>query len=1017
MFCLVFTALGLKAQLKIDTSDYHDFDDLNINHYTTKNGLNQNTVRDLNLDSEGFLWITTNLGPSSFDGQKFNSYLTKAHRQNFGRLDNGDLKMEGFKASHGLLVPDSNFTLAKGYWSVADGRVLENFQEYDQSKPDIVTLSTMADGPSGHRYFYGHDLGNLGYIFLYENGIWDTIDQVPKDQRLFALDSGVYSLHPSGKLRLYKNGKWIRTIETGLKEPKVIFSVNPNRAYLISGSNIYKLDDQKAKDQIEIKLWIKNFNISQILSIAEVNPDNRMSPFFIGTNTRGLFMCRNKEIKTITVEGQAPKVNNIYAHVEIGKDSVITGSGYLIHPKTFVNLMKGKRPYTRSLFKDVKGRVWTKYGRANDKKLNIVYYQPKKDLVEHPVNVEGNSNLGYFAEDDNGGLWSIDKTYIYRYSEANNTFERIKKIRTGPKKTSSGRIYFNPFSKKFWFTRGQKVIIWDPKTFEQDTIHGFENVSIRSIYFLSEDISLVMTKNFGIFSTLNNKHNGPLQKDPNHFLTTAHCVVEDDNGYCWISSNNGILQAKREEIVSYIRGIGNSIYYYTYDEDDGIDAIELNGGCVPCGLSLSDGQISFPSLNGLVQFNPDRMQPHLPSAPLNIRISRINKIDTLVSNNPSISAGIRDLEFTVAAPYFGQYANNGFIEYKLDGFDSSWIPIRKDNIISFSNLKYGSYNLLLRRKKGYGLGNFSLVNYPFRVQKFYYEKSWFRVLVLLVLLSILGLILYLREAYSRKQKIELRSIIQTKTRDYRVLNERLQNNLDDLKVSQQALKKVLEDKNRMMGIYTHDIRGPLKHMVDVAQRNEEKYQDLNKEEVKKWFHIFANTANSIYEQTERMFHWISGQNSGTKLEQMEIPLREMIFESTRFFRNQAMNKEIEFINNIEEDIRLFSDPNIIRIAVNNIIDNSIKYTQSGFIEFNSHYVKEQVYLKIKDSGIGMSAERLDEINIGSYVSKPGTENEIGKGFGLNAIRKLLSEIGATIELESRPNEGTTAIIVIPVQQN
>jgi signal transduction histidine kinase len=142
----------------------------------------------------------------------------------------------------------------------------------------------------------------------------------------------------------------------------------------------------------------------------------------------------------------------------------------------------------------------------------------------------------------------------------------------------------------------------------------------------------------------------------------------------------------------------------------------------------------------------------------------------------------------------------------------------------------------------------------------------------------------------------------------------------------------------------------------------------------------------------------------------------MFFESTRFFQNQANSKNIEFNNEIDKDFFLLTDPNVLRIAINNIIDNAIKFTEFGRIDFRAYRDEKNVIISIQDTGVGIGEEHLKRLNEGEYFSSSGTKNEKGKGFGLSAIRKLLSEMGGVIKIESEEGKGTSIFIYLPKEE-
>ena len=100
------------------------------------------------------------------------------------------------------------------------------------------------------------------------------------------------------------------------------------------------------------------------------------------------------------------------------------------------------------------------------------------------------------------------------------------------------------------------------------------------------------TKKNGLFVYYNDSlYTLPL--DRNGYLLAAHCILEGDHGFFWISCNRGVFQVSKSDLFAFIKGEAENVYYYLWGLNDGIDGYELNGGCSPCGLKLKSGLFSF----------------------------------------------------------------------------------------------------------------------------------------------------------------------------------------------------------------------------------------------------------------------------------------------------------------------------------------------------------------------------------------------------------------------------------------
>ena len=77
-------------------------------------------------------------------------------------------------------------------------------------------------------------------------------------------------------------------------------------------------------------------------------------------------------------------------------------------------------------------------------------------------------------------------------------------------------------------------------------------------------------------------------------------IEEDDHGFFWMSSHNGILRVSRAELNACADGKTNYVHCLTYGEEEGLPGTECSGGMQPAGCRTSDGRFCFPTIAGAV---------------------------------------------------------------------------------------------------------------------------------------------------------------------------------------------------------------------------------------------------------------------------------------------------------------------------------------------------------------------------------------------------------------------------------
>lgn len=125
-------------------------------------------------------------------------------------------------------------------------------------------------------------------------------------------------------------------------------------------------------------------------------------------------------------------------------------------------------------------------------------------------------------------------------------------------------------------------------------------------------------------------------------------------------------------------------------------------------------------------------------------------------------------------------------------------------------------------------------------------------------------------------------------------------------------------------------------------------------------------------------------------------------------------KSIEFELNVPENISIIGDTVYLERAINNIILNSLKYTEKGQVTLSTTIDhNDMVSLCISDTGIGIKEAELKKVFLEFYQA----DNEInfsgGSGIGLSFSKNILELHGGNIEIQSKHGEGTNLTLTIP----
>lgn len=255
----------------------------------------------------------------------------------------------------------------------------------------------------------------------------------------------------------------------------------------------------------------------------------------------------------------------------------------------------------------------------------------------------------------------------------------------------------------------------------------------------------------------------------------------------------------------------------------------------------------------------------------------------------------------------------------------------------------------------------------------------------------------------------------------KLIGEQVVNRLEALTKIHNLEKKVekLVQTHRKV---SHDIRSPISGIIGIAGLLEEEVnENEDAEEISELVTLIKKGSNRLLELVEE----IMNQKDVEKqlLVDNEFGCHRFCQKLNELYQPQAKAKGVDLnIHTSEESDKVsFSKKRLLQI-VGNLITNSIKFTdEGGTVHVEITVVKtyrEQDYnklsIKVEDTGVGMSDEKIEEIMEGTAKSEDGTGGEKGYGFGLVLVHHLVQKANGRMEINSEREKGTSFLIQLPV---
>jgi len=932
--------------------DYFDRQTGKFTHYTKElnSGLLDNHITTLFYDRSGkYLWIGTHSGLNILE-LSTNKFID-LNKLLFPQNNSGNLWIR-------KIYQDNNSNVwigtdAEGLFKISD---FTSPQKINKEKIQNFKHQPGKTGSLSENSINAICETAAGEIFI---GIWGGgLNKVIEDKITGKISFKVWLNNPEDQNSLTENDinflmqdrsgvLWIGTYGNGLNKVSphsvnfVHYKNNPNTKNSLSDNHVTSVIEDENKT-FWIGTWrgINKFEKKKNLFTNFKNSADQ-EIFSGGERVTSIIKDRNGNLWFGTLDNGLTKYNSRTGEfVKFKNDPANQNS---IVSNRILSLLEAKD-----------GKIWigTYYG-------GICFYDPAKNnftkfFTDSLQDFDNRVNKLY--EDSQGNIWIATYRGIYKYYPAENYIENIKI------KNNSGDVLF---------THGILNLTQD----KQNNIWiGTFGSGIYKLNYPPENGSYTYQK-FNL---------------PNNYV---FALQFDSDENLWVSTRNGIAK---------FNGAANTFEPFTNYE--GVEFKEFLDGSFYNG---TDGNLYFCSMQGLLEFNPRKIKVNYSEPGIEItqikifnkpvklgsfrKITNEEKTEKIILNYSENSISIEFAALNFIAPQSIKY------EYKLEGFDENYIADEAGSrTATYTNLPSGEYVFKIKAYLGTNKRiNFEKKIYITVVPPFW-EKAWFIILTIILLVFALYIFYNLRTVAIRNRNEELQKEVKLRTKE---------------------LEEINSAKDKFFSIIAHDLKGPFSYLLSNSEFLAKEIHNINKEDAGFLSSNINLATGNIYNLLENLLQWSKFQMMGLKPDPQKIDLTELIKTNLALFQPHAEQKKIKVTENVLPEIIMLSDENIINTILRNLLMNAIKFTrENGSIIVTAKKENNYVIISVADTGIGMNAAQINEILYSkSVVSSQGTRNEKGTGLGLYLIKEFIDAMHGQLKIESEKNKGTVVTCVIPAE--
>lgn len=247
--------------------------------------------------------------------------------------------------------------------------------------------------------------------------------------------------------------------------------------------------------------------------------------------------------------------------------------------------------------------------------------------------------------------------------------------------------------------------------------------------------------------------------------------------------------------------------------------------------------------------------------------------------------------------------------------------------------------------------------------------------------------------------------------------ERIQTLAEELQMANEKLKGLDKLKTEFLSLASHQLRSPLTAIKGYSSMLVEgDFGALDEKQEQSVKRIYTS-AQGLINVVEDLLNVSKIEQGGMKYEMTPTDLDKIIKQLVGEMCIPAENKHLEFTSDIPEGdpFTVFADGVKLKQVFLNLVDNSIKYTEKGFVRISlSRGVNNSVVFTVKDSGLGISPETKEKLFQKFSRGEGGKLNTGGSGLGLYLAREIARAHKGDITIKSEGlGKGSSFIVTIP----
>ena len=239
--------------------------------------------------------------------------------------------------------------------------------------------------------------------------------------------------------------------------------------------------------------------------------------------------------------------------------------------------------------------------------------------------------------------------------------------------------------------------------------------------------------------------------------------------------------------------------------------------------------------------------------------------------------------------------------------------------------------------------------------------------------------------------------------------------IQDLVYAKEKAEESDRLKTAFLANVSHEIRTPMNGILGFLELL--KRPNLTEDKKEKFIEVVNQSGERLLETINKIVEVSKIESGQVDISFVEVDIGEIMTYQYDFFKEQATGRGLDFKLNMDtvSELKIMSDRFKLDGILTNLINNAIKFTRQGYVEFGAFIEKGDLVFYVKDTGMGIQENKQDAI-FERFVQADLslTRPYEGSGLGLSIVKAYVEIIGGSVRVESKPGEGSIFYVAIPL---